>query len=347
MRRRKPKPRRRWGRAARPPRLLPEHRGWLQEGLLRGREPGHLIEDLVAATGMPAPAAERALERIARDDLDRLDEMAPIVRRLEQRELVLRLLREARRTGAHRSDTIPVPQRARLDAETFFDTYYAALQPVLLTEQIADWPALERWRLPALAARFPDLEVEICDGRDRDPDYDMRFAEHCNTVTLSKLVARIEATPQSNDFYMVANNRNLERSALRALLEDTNLPPFLDPRRRDGWCSLWVGPGGTQTPLHHDLTSILFCQIEGRKRIHLVPPYELSPLADARGVYAARNADARDAGLRAEIEVAPGQALFIPIGWWHQVEALTPSVSISFTNFRRSNRWGWYRPGER
>lgn len=296
---------------------------------------------------MPIPAAERALEQIARDDIERLDEMAPLVRRLEQHELVLRLMREARRTGAHQTGPIPIPRRARLAPETFFDEHYAPLQPVLLTEQIANWPALERWQLSALAQRFPDLEVEICDGRESDPDYDMRFAEHRKTLTMPELVARIEATPQSNDFYMVANNRNLERAALATLLEDTHLPAFLDPVRRDGWCSLWIGPGGTQTPLHHDLTSILFCQIVGRKRVLLVPPYDLTPLTQARGVYAARDADARDAELHAEVEVGPGQALFIPIGWWHQVEALTPSVSISFTNFRRSNRWPWYRPGER
>lgn len=345
MRRRKPRPRRRWGRAARPPRLAAVYRGWLQEGLLRGRSPGELVAELMAATGMPASAAERALEQVAREDLDQLDALAPIVRRLERHELVLRLLREARRTGAYRQGPIPVPQRPRLSEEAFFDEHYATLQPVLLTEQIADWPALERWKLPALAERFPNLEVEICDGRDADPDYDMRFREHRATLTMSALAARIEATPRSNDFYMVANNRNLEREALTALLEDVHLPGFLDPERRDGWCSLWIGPGGTRTPLHHDLTSILFCQIVGRKRIHLVPPYELSPLAKARGVYAARNADARDAELRAQVDIEPGQALFIPMGWWHQVEALSPSVSISFTNFRRSNRWDWYRPG--
>lgn len=35
----------------------------------------------------------------------------------------------------------------------------------------------------------------------------------------------------------------------------------------------------------------------------------------------------------AEIVLEPGEVLFIPIGWWHQVEALDFSVSISYTNF--------------
>jgi ribosomal protein L16 Arg81 hydroxylase len=40
-----------------------------------------------------------------------------------------------------------------------------------------------------------------------------------------------------------------------------------------------------------------------------------------------------------EITVAPGEVLFIPIGWWHHVRALDLSISISFSNFRFKNRY--------
>jgi hypothetical protein len=38
-----------------------------------------------------------------------------------------------------------------------------------------------------------------------------------------------------------------------------------------------------------------------------------------------------------ETIIGPGEAIFLPVGWWHQVEALDLSASMSFTNFRRPN----------
>jgi ribosomal protein L16 Arg81 hydroxylase len=32
-------------------------------------------------------------------------------------------------------------------------------------------------------------------------------------------------------------------------------------------------------------------------------------------------------------DLNPGEALFIPVGWWHHVRALDVSISVSFTNF--------------
>ena len=36
-------------------------------------------------------------------------------------------------------------------------------------------------------------------------------------------------------------------------------------------------------------------------------------------------------------QLQPGQALYIPVGWWHQVASLDFSVSITYTNFHWPN----------
>ena len=35
------------------------------------------------------------------------------------------------------------------------------------------------------------------------------------------------------------------------------------------------------------------------------------------------------------VEVGPGDVLFIPVGWWHALRALDPSLSVTFVSFER------------
>ena len=46
-----------------------------------------------------------------------------------------------------------------------------------------------------------------------------------------------------------------------------------------------------------------------------------------------------------QVVVEPGDALFIPAGWWHRVTSLDVSISFSLLSFRRPNDFAWYRPG--
>ena len=46
-----------------------------------------------------------------------------------------------------------------------------------------------------------------------------------------------------------------------------------------------------------------------------------------------------------EVVLAPGEALFIPAGWWHQVDALDVSISVSILSLAWPNDFSWYKPG--
>jgi ribosomal protein L16 Arg81 hydroxylase len=34
-----------------------------------------------------------------------------------------------------------------------------------------------------------------------------------------------------------------------------------------------------------------------------------------------------------DVEIGPGDLLFLPVGWWHHVRGLETSITMTFTNF--------------
>ena len=222
--------------------------------------------------------------------------------------------------------------------------------PVILTDLVTRWPAFHRWTPDALAERLGDERVEACVGRQAAVDPDPQWEPLRQELTVRELMARITATT-GNDTYVIAKNAALRRPGLQPLLDDLVLPPELfGPSPSPARMGLWIGPAGTHTPLHHDGDDSMFCQVLGRKRFRLAPPESLALLDRSRGVYS--HWDPRDAAALAdgperllELVLAPGEALFIPAGWWHQVDALDPSISVSILDLAWPNDFGWYRPG--
>ncbi len=103
-----------------------------------------------------------------------------------------------------------------------------------------------------------------------------------------------------------------------------------------------MGPAGTITPFHHDLTNNFMAQVIGRKRVKIAPSWDIPLMHNHYHVlFAASTAGSRppapqpDARRAADSRVHPhpGEILFLPIGCLHFVEGLEISVTVSFTNF--------------
>ena len=319
--------------------LSPHWELWIAENLLRGVAPDALIAGLIE-DGVPAKRAADEVRSLAASAA--IAAGHAVARSARQLELVAAIDRDVRALSASPQE---VERRAPPSADELFERYFCTSTPVLITDLITAWPALARWSPAYFKERVGDASIMITSGRAADPDYDRNYRAHVETTTMARFADRVAAAGESNDVYMVSNNRNLEGSSLRPLLDDVVIPTdYLDPERLQGCVSLWFGPAGTLTPLHHDTTSVLFCQIFGKKRFRLIAPQETSLLPGARDYYASI-ADAREGAVIKEVVVSPGEALFLPVGWWHEVEALDVSISLSFTNFRRQNRFDWYTPG--
>jgi hypothetical protein len=143
-----------------------------------------------------------------------------------------------------------------------------------------------------------------------------------------------------------------------AAAQNPDLPPYvgnLELRELNGMCHwptyfdkmgpprFWIGPARTVTPLHCDYDDNIFAQIWGSKRIFLAPPHhdEFLYTREANPVLYGSPFDpeapdfdafplARHASI-VECVVNPGELLYVPAGWYHQVRAISFSLS--------ANRW--------
>lgn len=122
----------------------------------------------------------------------------------------------------------------------------------------------------------------------------------------------------------------------------------------------WFGPKGTKTPLHTDPYHNVLCQVVGYKYVRLYSPSE-TPKVYPRGVdenginmentslldvsfFRPEGFDANKHSINYSVEefplfttaeyretiLKPGECLYIPLGWWHYVESLSTSFSVSF-----------------
>jgi hypothetical protein len=267
--------------------------------------------------------------------LETPDEAAAKKLAREQRDAQVRgvsSIQEMREAIKQASRALPciteVPRIRLLDAAAFRARAMQGL-PFLIEGIVGRWPLAqqpqtilrERHGHMAVRARVGDY-IGTAFAPDRAMQ-DMTMAEYLD------LAERTAGLPP----YL----GNLELRELNSLC---HWPAYFD---KMGPPRFWIGPTGTMTPLHCDYDDNIFAQIWGTKRIFLSPPHHdefLYPKeANAILFGSPFNPEAPDyeqfplaqQATMIEVIVQPGDMLYVPAGWYHQVHALSFSLS--------SNRW--------
>jgi hypothetical protein len=323
-------------------------RHWIAENLLLATPVSQIVTIVSEQTGMRPELVRRIVRRIGSTPVfAAADAMGQRLRKLES---LLDAQERVQRLGGWAES---VPRRRNLGGDQFLEAFYAANRPVLIEDFAASWPAVARWSPAYLRERLGDEQVEIMAGRESDVRYEVNSEAHKCTVRFRQYIDMVTGASATNDFYLVANNNLLDRPTMRVLLDDVEVhPAYLDPADTEGNVFLWFGPKGTVTPLHHDLQNIMFVQVYGTKRVTLVSPFASHRVYNEVSVFSEVDPENPDydrhprfAGVsKVDVLVRPSEALFIPVGWWHQVEALEVAISVSFTNFAFPNAYEWQLP---
>lgn len=240
----------------------------------------------------------------------------------------------------------PVPEWRDVDAKIFRERIFPSNRPAVLRCLVAAWPAVAEGRkspqatvdyllgldqgspLPLLTAP-PAVQGRFFYGNDmRSPNFERRTAPLA--AGLHALLAQL-ANPDPPAIFMEAARVPDCLPTFTKFHRLELLDASIEPR-------IWIGNAVT-VQTHYDLYSNIACVIAGRRRFTLFPPEQLPnlypgpmdvtlagvPVSMVRleGPDYIRYPRFRTALEHAQVvELEPGDALFIPYGWWHRVESL-------------------------
>ncbi|MFX0575073.1 cupin-like domain-containing protein [Nocardia nepalensis] len=240
---------------------------------------------------------------------------------------------------------------SQLSAEAFVDHYVIPRTPVIVTDEVTRWPASHRWSWDYLVNLLGDQLIDV---------YGDWFTPAFTTTFASFIATNILATPTTDYRYVRWFSRNRPGAGLwaddafAALSDDWHapilfpstgyiVPPVTPPRTIDPtidplpYRALFVSGVGARTRLHVDpwMSSALLCGVVGTKYLTMWSPENHGAMLR----HSERGAAGAGSGVAPTFTdiLHPGEMLFIPAGWWHEVDTVTSSVSITWNFVHQSH----------
>ncbi|ETN62416.1 hypothetical protein AND_005900 [Anopheles darlingi] len=291
---------------------------------------GLMLGSSVASTSTSADLLTESAS-ILTANLSQLHAQEPPLKRIKIEEC------EGTAEGSGISCDVPVLECPSLDY--FGKNCYEPQQPALLRKIMNDWPAMDRWHDPNYLLRVAGertVPVETGSQYSSD-DWSQKLMKFGEFLMQSVATDRNLATDPVS--YLAQHDLFDQIPALR---RDIIVPDYIGCTDTAPRIRAWLGPKGTVSPLHTDPCHNLLCQVFGSKTIILARPEDTDKLyphdhfiLNNTSRVDARQPDYERFPLLREVRfyrltLRRGEVLYIPPKWWHYVESLSPSFSVSF-----------------
>ena len=242
-----------------------------------------------------------------------------------------------------------------VDRETLEQEIVALNQPAVLKSLVHDWPAVQQAR-KSLAAfgsylgRFDtgeSLPVFIGSPAIKGRFFYRDDLKGFNFDSVSRtLMSTLNALSE------LAGIEEPPAVAMQAMSITDNLPGFCNDNKlslldESVQPRMWIG-NRTISTTHYDTSENIACAVAGRRRITLFPPGQIAnmyigpllltpggahvSMVDLRQPDLSRYPKFKDAlSVAMQAELEPGDAVYIPSYWWHNVESLDSfSVLVNY-----------------
>jgi hypothetical protein len=249
-----------------------------------------------------------------------------------------------------------VERRGVLTAEEFCNEYMWPNKPVIVERGLSqDWGCARMWRrsdgspnASYLREAYGEAPVPVClqheDGHEERVVTDMhKFLDYWEARSAGHEAAFVAGFPPCRtaylkDWHFHRQFPNDQAYCVPAIFADDWLNEWCDSSGPDDYRFVYMGPTGSFTPLHQDVMSSFSwsLNVTGSKLWLLYPPSQTpllmnrfgSPPADVRHVDAAEFPHFASA-LALRATQLTGELIFVPSGWYHQVENLDETISIN------------------
>jgi len=237
-----------------------------------------------------------------------------------------------------RSNT-EIERVAGLSPEDFHRNYFVKAKPVIITDATDDWKA-RNWTVEALSERVGDAEVFIR-GKTNQEDYRVGKSYTIRRDTFRNYCQDLLAgNKRAQSSYLAVANMS---QTFPSLLPDVPMPVYFQTHGKLHLGPyLWLAMAGHYEFCHIDPDDNFLVMIQGRKQVRLVG-HSLAPLypnplgSQGKTIQSQVNLDNPDLKRfpkfsEAEVEhcvLSPGEMLFIPAFYWHQVNALDTGISLN------------------
>lgn len=207
------------------------------------------------------------------------------------------------------------------------------LLPSVIEDLISDWPALKKWACPSFwieTAGHRFFPVEI--GRDYEAE-----DWYQDIIQLFEYFSKYVFDTNNRTIAYIAQHNWLHQ--IPSLAQDFEIPDlcdlFLNTNQDKVLVHMWFGMKGTCSPLHFDKYNNIFSQVVGFKHFVLVDPKFSHIVSNGKDNTCKIDCNILDFLTEnnipyIELILKPGESLYIPSNWWHQVKSISFSISISF-----------------
>ncbi len=248
-------------------------------------------------------------------------------------------------------DLTVVPRLRKLSYDEFSQQFLIPLRPCILTDLMDGWPAYRNWCARTEERIFPayahlrksfggDTVAVHTTSRGRDG-----HTERIEMV-FDDFLKRLELNPSlplyAKDIHLARTHNMSKLYHVPDLFVDDWLNYYCTKFTDDDYRFLYIGGDGTRTALHRDVVSShsWSSSFAGIKEWILIPPDHAPALFDRSGEVPDHLFDSETPISRyPNIEQArdnavivyqqPGETIFVPSGWFHEVKNIGPTLSIN------------------
>lgn len=216
----------------------------------------------------------------------------------------------------------PVEKIGQISSKEFTEKYFNPHIPVVLKEFSKDWPALKKWNVDYFKQTYGENLVKTYSSDFKNPG-----KSYMGVARMIKFKDFLDKVLTSNpNLKMFLYNIKKECPELAKDI----IKPSLVKGFSDNFYFMFFGAKGNETHLHIDIDMghVFHTTFDGKKRFILFPENESRHLY--RHPFTVRSyADADHPDFKTfprmkeakgyEVILEPGETLFIPAGFWHQV----------------------------